>query len=73
MNWDDLSSPAIDDHAVTEALRQLAGSAVATKVAIEGNLSFEGIVAEVSRMNNLLGLVRSACSVKALTKMQAGG
>lgn len=59
----------IDDNAIKQALIELASSAIATKKAIEQDLPMEGILSEITRMNNLLGLVKSGCSVKVLSQM----
>ena len=67
MKWSEVDTPAVDDSNLKDSLTELSCSAIAVRKAIESDL--EGILNEISRMNDLLGLIKSGCSVKVLSKM----
>lgn len=69
MKWSDVNTPDVDDSHMKKSLEELASSALAVKISIERDSSLEGILSEISRMNDLLGFVKSGCSVKVLSKM----
>lgn len=60
---------SVDDSQMKKALLELSCSSIAVKKAIEQDLPLEGILSEITRMNNLLGFIKSGCSVKVLSKL----
>lgn len=72
MKWSEMKSPDVEDESLKQALKGIVGSAIAVQRAIDGDMSFEGIVAEVTRIGEFLQGVKSGISVMALAKLVKG-
>lgn len=68
MKWSEMQSQSVKDATLKEALKGIVGSAIAVQRAIDGDMSFEGIVAEVTRIGEFLHGVKAGISVMTLRR-----